>query len=340
MSTTQSAVTGVVYDNGSNVTQTPDNGESLWFLARFYLVAFIDVAGIMGNSLCVAVMTRKSLRSSQFALYTSVLAVSDTLIILQNVLHTYGRSMQLSPTMCGFILFLSYTSGTFSSWCIVQLTMDRFHAVIRPLEYYDQVHRKRAVIGLVISALLIMGFYSHCLIHAAYYSDPVSCWWAETFRKSQFYRIFLWLSTLVFSVMPFVIIITLNGAIIWHLKCKRSTVRNNSSELQRNGTIITLLAVSFCFVIFTSPVCVCDIYGYITGKNLAESNPFDNISFVLFELNYTCNFYIYCLTGSKVRNELRKILHCFCCHLRGAKAEVLTSQPNHPAKDTNGLTKL
>ena len=340
MSTTQSAVTGVVHDNGSNVTQTPDNGESLWFLARFCLVAFIDVAGIVGNSLCVVVMTRKSLRSSQFALYTSILAVSDSIIIIQNMLGTCDYvwpDLQLSRKTCGFNNFVAYSAGTFSSWCIVQLTMDRCYAVFRPLEYYDQVHRKRAVIGLVISALLIMGFYSHVIVHNEFKVDTGSCWWLDTFITTMFFTVFLWSSTFLFSLVPFAIVITVNSAIIWRIRFKNSSINGSSgSHTTNNGTIITLMTVSFCFILFTAPACVNSIIGLVTIDELARSTPWENVSVVLFELNFAINFYIYCLTGTKIRREVINL--CSCCTYHNTLIAVQNQRLNTYDKGNNNVT--
>ena len=184
MATTISPVSGTLYDIVNNTTQVaPPTSTGAWYVARVYLLFCIDVAGIIGNSLCVVVMTRKSLRSSQFALYASVLAVSDTVVLVLNLIRAFVSWSVFQHTMntCRIVNFVYYCASTFSSWCIVQLTMDRFHAVIRPLEYYDQVHRKRAVIGLVISALLIMGFYSHIIFNSDVSVEYNTCWWLDNF---------------------------------------------------------------------------------------------------------------------------------------------------------------
>ena len=83
----------------------------------------------------------------------------------------------------------------------------------------------------------------------------------------------------------------------------------DSCHRKQHGTIITLFAVSVCFVLFTSPICVNSIITFITGIGRDMSNPWEHISTILFELNYSFNFYLYCLTGSKVRSEVMKLFH-------------------------------
>ena len=89
------------------------------------------------------------------------------------------------------------------------------------------------------------------------------------------------------------------------LKTIRGGTESTSQALSKSATRGTgmLLAVSFAFIILTGPISIIQIWKEVPLL------VFD-IMAVLQYLNHGINGILYCVTGSRFRNELKKMFGC------------------------------
>ena len=193
------------------------------YIIAAYVRYVIDVIGLIGNVTCVAVMTRKSMRQSQFALYTGVLAVSDSAVLVRKLLEsieTLRPDVRISRAACGLSEFLFYFCSHFSSWSLVLLTCERFIAVMFPFDVNEILSRRKAVGALLITGALLVLINVHILWTIKLDSVYAICYWVPTFRQSTLLMVYTWAEMLIFSVIPLLVILSLNCIIIYKL-CRR-----------------------------------------------------------------------------------------------------------------------
>ena len=102
------------------------------------------ILGLVGNSLSFAVTVKTNLRKMSFAVYLSVLAVCDNVILLwTNVVGSlmsydlwYGKDVRhLHLFFCWSLGYAEYWLPQISSWCLVAFTIERAVAILYPQRY-------------------------------------------------------------------------------------------------------------------------------------------------------------------------------------------------------------
>ena len=294
-----------------------ENVTSQLEVSKFYVIAThiwkaIDVVGLIGNLLCLLVMTRKGMRHLPFAPIAAVLAVSDSCVLVNNFLYNVDLSLPdltIVTSYCELELFWYFFFSVFSSWCLVCITFERFIAVVWPLNCHIIISRKKAALILsVIATVLIL-----LDLHVFWNTDQDSygaCVWKEEFYLSLFHTIYTWVDISLFSIVPFILILTLNCLIICKLcRTEMGGAKALNNQKQRD-IVFTLFGVSLAFISLTSPMCIYTLKVYIMGQPFDVTSTWAIIGYVLQETNFAINFYIYCLTGNRVRQELKSIFSC------------------------------
>ena len=294
----------ITTESSVNVTDNTDNGIQISSQYMVYIMMCLCILGLLGNILCVLVMIRKGLRHLPFAVYSSTLAVSDSIVLIYHMLENINLLYPMSLHGCIIWRFIMQTCNQYSSWCLVQLTVERFVAVVIPLKCHEIITQTRAVVGLAITFVVL----SSVNVHIIWNWEPISCAWTESFRKSAWFFYYIGADILLYSSTPSLLLIVLNVIIIYKLFCTRTNVSAHQKKKQRK-IVVLLVGVSLAFLILTTPANVFIVMRYL-GYSNAESKSFLAIAYITFILNYGINFYIYSLTGGKVRDEFLKMVHC------------------------------
>jgi hypothetical protein len=75
-----------------------------------------------------------------------------------------------------------------------------------------------------------------------------------------------------------------------------------------------LLTVSFSFLLTTLPMNVCNVaLAFFQPRSLHNTVQFQlakTVAELLMYVNHSCNFFLYCATGRKFRQQLRRLLTC------------------------------
>jgi hypothetical protein len=190
--------------------------------------------------------------------------------------------------------------------------------------------------------------YQKCLIKA---NNP---------KYSYFFQnIFTWLDTSMQVILPFVIMVICNFNIIYKVLLTKS--KTNGKNLKRlrkiKGMCIMIVSVSVIFFVLEAPILIfiCLIQGQWVSQDWSHMDMAWTILNLMMYTNHVINFFSYCMTGTKFRRELLKllcvdkILNLFSNNLTHKQNGFVIDNPNRiftkkPIKsnrrDTNNLLNI
>ena len=143
--------------------------------------------------------------------------------------------------------------------------------------------------------------------------------------KSIITKIYSWFTIVINAVIPFTSLIHMNYVIVKTVRNSRKMFGSNveatgidarQKSMKSAETQLTtmLLLVTTLFLILLLPTYIRFIYAAFmipdTPSKLAMSLFFIEFSYKLFVTNSGINFFLYCVSGQKFRNDLKEILCC------------------------------
>lgn len=245
---------------------------------NFYYTPILVVLGTIGNLVSVSVFYNSKLRLQSTSQYLSALAISDTVFLFQllppwlNAGHWTGLFHK--EGFCQIFIYISYVTCCLSAWLVVAFTVERFVAVIYPLQRNAvcTVNRARNIILSLVATALILN------IPVLRFAIPTKNDCNINFEYLDYAARFNFVDTAVTFTAPLVIIIILNTLImigVWRLerarrrmmKAEQPGQRARPSRLlgcPRSQQRVTkmLLFVSSVFVILNLPAYTMRIVAY------------------------------------------------------------------------------
>ena len=306
--------TTIAYDQLPNVIRA----RNIWI----YGAALIIIFGTVGNVLSILVMARKSLRRHTTSLYLIVLAVVDTLVLYTGLLRYWIREVSgtdvrgASVPSCKIHIYSVYFLFQFEAWILVCVALERLAAIFVPLRAKRIFTKRFACIQLAITGVVLLGVNAH--FFWTYTLGDAEC---RSFHSSfvKFVEeIWPWVDFVVASLAPFVLMFSMNIAIIArlvYLHNMRKKNLNQSSDTKMTTMTGILITVNFAFLITTAPIA---IYLATELKWYAEATtPSDiaRLGVVWASVNLTAytnnaiNFILYIFSGPRFRKELLMMLH-------------------------------
>ena len=292
-------------------TIIPNPGDDMVGKVLFYIGLAIDFIGVVGNGLCMLVMLRKGMRSSPFAVCAFALAGSDMCVLINLFFYTVGVrwfNVILGTVQCKVFLFIFFFNMKFSSWALVHIAFERFAIVMWPLRCHLIVTRKRTILSLLVTAFILIGIDLHNLWTAELWHDV--CFWKVEFLFSTYHDVYLWIDVFLFFPIPFVLITVFNGHVILTLYRRNRKAISSADHRRQRETIVILVGLSIAFITFVAPNSVYTLIMVIMDQQYDATSLPARIALFLQEINFGINFYLYCLTGTKVRREVRQLLTC------------------------------
>ncbi|XP_052761840.1 P2Y purinoceptor 1-like [Mya arenaria] len=312
-----------------------------------YVTPFVLVLGLVGNGLSIVVFRTPTMKKMSASVYLAALAMADICTLLVYVLAEWLRRglPYLSPGIsvrllnidgiCQVLLYLSYVARFMSSWIIVAFTAERFSGVCFPLHTMHRKSRRILFCLLVTGAIFVI--YKPFLSGEYKIGKRTSC----TSIPKHIFLSFV-LDTIFVTViffLPLAIITTLNVLIVRTLYLRNRHTNDlfaENTKIRLEFTII-LFAITFFYVTFHMPYFVlwCRLQ-VLNGPHLPsvsrDKHFWDywigllNIARTVFYLNYCSNFFLYCITGTYFRNELRRLFSLRRQTHRVFKSHIRSSQ--------------
>ena len=164
-----------------------------------------------------------------------------------------------------------------------------------------------------------------------------------------YFSVWSWVDLFIFSLLPWLCLVVSNSVLLWTLKAsiRQAQLSLGSAHTdgfggrkkQASSITVTLFVVSMAFIVLNLPMSCFQLLGfyhhmvgsldyYYQSKVIAY---FHEIALALWQVNGAVNFYLYCLTGSKFRTELKKVFRCAMVGIKtraGATSSTGTSGHN------------
>ena len=314
----------------------------------FYVPPVLLIFGTFGNVVSFFILMKNVKKASTYS-YLSALAVMDLFVLYIGLLQLWIGQFTFeiknqANWLCKLIVFLGYVCSDTSVWLIIAVTAERFFVVYFPLQAPRLCNVKNARIVIVGITLLFGSINCHLLwsveLEIGHYNDTVV---QQCHAKGNFtllvHVIWPWVDAAIYSFVPFVLILVFNILIIRQVfmakktrskmltlsACQRHLVKpakyKNQCETSRKITCM-LLVISFTFLLTTLPVNIILIVSTVDTSYKEEIEPFakmqlaNALTTLLMYTNHCINFYLYCATGRKFREQFRSL----ACYLFSGKS--------------------
>ena len=279
----------------------------------------------------MTVIILRRLRSGWSAMnvYLTALALSDTAMLYSVALPMWSRKVldydvhAIHVVICKLFIWAMNTVAALSAWLLVALTAQRAASVVWPHRVNVICTRHKSVVTIVVISTMCSLLYSHTLYGFDLVESGNGTRWMCSFGSTDYQVFFasIWViaDLFIYSVFPCVFLIASNVVLGWKVTVAMKEARakfsagsecqKDSRQKKASSVTITIIIVSVAFVVITIPAQVYNtfFYGY-------ASSDFDyflyDFFFVYALSNFGWNFYLYCLTGSKFREEFKILFRC------------------------------
>ena len=267
-------------------------------------------------------------------IYMAAISINDSFMMFF-ALHDWLSSMQIfimNSTECKLSAFFISVILQNSTYQVLAMTTDKYIAIKWPHQasIYSTPERARNATIVIIICVLIYN------IPHLFLSKLVGMECLGYSVGGVFTKVYSMLSFCAYAVIPFVMLIYMNYIIVQKVRSSRKMFAGNGSHenVQRQGKpqtqsqisnmrqksmkntehqlTIMLLLVTILFMILMIPTYLRYVYTNFaprdTPANYASLMLFYHISHKLYTTNNGINFFLYCISGQKFRNDLKEIL--------------------------------
>ncbi|KAL4233086.1 hypothetical protein ACF0H5_007771 [Mactra antiquata] len=319
-------------------------GILLWKIVPPFLLLF----GMTGNVLTFLTLTRKQLRHEAMSVFLAALSVSDFIALLTGLLrqwikYTFDVDIRVDLTVsgCRFHWFIVYVSTQFSSWMLICVTIERGISTWMPHKRHLRYDVKGAGIAVAVTLGALICLDGHYLFGYSNVErlNENTTYIEKCVPSTKAYDNFViytwtWIDLCVFYLIPMIVLLIGNSLIIF--KVLQSYRRSHAAIVPVTGTNTngnrmssltkSLLLVSILFIVCITPVVVYPIgqpywQPGASDSKLAMMFFFEALANLFMYVNHSVNFVLYFLSGSRFRNEVKKLL----CYRRVAPGTEITT---------------
>ncbi|KAL8613861.1 hypothetical protein ACOMHN_032851 [Nucella lapillus] len=331
-----SGSSGNVSSGGGEDDEMSAEERELLLVTRFVMYGVLGnvlvVLGLLGNTLSIAVLCNRRMRSST-SYYLTSLAVYDNFILLTMLLFFNLPALgERVPTISGWFdtylimmpvwypLGLAAQMG--SIYTCVAFTVERFIAVCRPLHAANTCTKSRAK-----RTILLIFLWAILYNIPRYFHYQASSQWNNATQAHQtrvqvtefaqddvFRHVYIIYFQLLFMfLLPFLIISVLNTALVRAINRSRQQRQQMSTSATREHNLtVMLVAVIVVFLVCQFPTIVDNILVAIVKEakhnKVLEYQVLFTVCTFLVTINSSLNFVLYCLFGKKFRMVLCHVL--------------------------------
>ena len=320
----------------TNDTKTNPFLEEVQILFTFKMANYIALywfpilapIGLIGNTLSFFVMIKPNNRKMSTCIYMAAISINDNLMMclaLYSWMVTGIKVYEIHPFECefaGYWNFIQMQNGTYQ---VIAMTIDKYIAIKWPHKAATYSTAKRAKIT-VFGILICVFIYN---IPHIFISRKVGAQCIGYVVGGTFTIIYSWLSFTLNGIIPFVSLIYMNYFIVKLVRSShkmfggtesqcglkgQGQIRQNKMKITENQLTIMLLLVTTLFLILMTPAYVRYVYTQFanidTPGKYAGFVFYFHLSQKLYLTNNGINFFLYCISGKKFRNDLKELLCC------------------------------
>ena len=290
----------------------------------YYLVPF----SLVSNIFCFAVLFKRLGKSTAY-LFMANIAIWDAAAIFTRgvVVMVFIYAWKVGDTGCAIIRLFENICQPIAEWLVILLTVDRVIAVWFPFKYRSLCTMPRALVAYAFIVVMIIGVCSNSLwIYSGVYNRPHYMCSNKPEYKEQMKQ-FLWAFFIFQSLLPTIIVILLNVALVYRLRqnqsrmlSRKKSVRGQFNKMStENHVTVMALVLSVSFVLLLFPQTVFDIYyqEWDLDRNLgndAESYATYYVGltvvYLLVDINHSINVFLYFVSGTRFRSDALQLLMC------------------------------
>ena len=290
------------------------------------------VVGTCGNILSIVVLSRRRLSISTTSVYLRYLAVVDTLVLIignlrEFIYYTTNIDLrELSDASCRIHYWLSLNVTALSGWLLAILTIDRLINVKFAIWAKTSCSQKLALaICLTVTAVMflanshILGYLYRTEILVTSNATntsivlDVQCLPRSPQLLAFWLKIWPFLILILYSLVPIACLIACNimlaKVILQRNNAEKDTRLPPHSKYYRSTTRM-LFVVCSVFTAVSLPVCIflvleSRIFVGTSARSISKRRLGWTIVSLLMYMNNAINFFLYVLSGSLFRGELR-----------------------------------
>ncbi|CAG5134443.1 unnamed protein product [Candidula unifasciata] len=301
--------------------------------------------GTVGNILILFMLRTLRLGRTSMHVFLRALAVSDLCVLYTGLLRwwmvwSFGVDLRNQHTLlCKVHTWMVYVALYVSAWLLVFMTLERTCSACLPHRVNTFCTKRRACFLIAFIVIFQVCMQSHFLFgmtlaenndtgefnKSGKFNDSRKLTCLEISQEYHFFihNVYPLVDLVLLSLIPFILVILGNVVIIWktflslRTAARLNLTSNKSANLRRrraSSMTIILVCLSALFLLTTSPTCVFNMWergvggpdAMVAAMGSAKYELVWAIVSIVMYCNNTFNFYLYCLSGRKFRNEIRR----------------------------------
>ena len=291
---------------------------------RYWFAALVPI-GLVGNTLSFLVMIKPNNRKMSTCIYMAAISVSDN-IMMYICLHVFLidviKTHKWHHMECKFKNLIAFVALQSCTFLILAMTIDKYIAIKWPHKAATYSTPRRAKITAASLFVCSIVYNIPHLFLSSFMGDMCVAYGIDSLIT----RVYSWFSFVFNAIIPFILLIYMNFVIVKTVRKSRKSFGDNdrttgmdsrqkAMKNAENQLTIMLLLVTALFLILLCPTYVRFIYLAFadpsTPLEYANQILIFQITIRLYMTNSAINFFLYCISGKKFRNDLKEILCCF-----------------------------
>uniref|UniRef100_UPI00398E4825 probable G-protein coupled receptor 139 n=1 Tax=Pristiophorus japonicus TaxID=55135 RepID=UPI00398E4825 len=298
----------------------------------FYVI--LAVTALPVNLMAIVILSQRDCGlSTCITRYLVAMAVTDLLGVITEVILNQINSYFFPicfldiTTVCKVTTILRRTSIDCSVWLTVTLSFDRYVAICCQTLKAKYCTKKTTAVVIATTCILL------CLKNIPWYytyepgdkidNVPYFCYTKTSYFTEPGWVGFDWFDTVLTPLLPFTLILLLNALTVRHIlvasrvrqglrgQCKGEN-RSDPEMESRRKSVILLFTISGSFILLWL-LYVIEFFYYIITKTYDYSHNdslyiFEQVKFMLRNLNCCTNTFVYVVTQTKFREQFKNVV--------------------------------
>ena len=282
------------------------------------------------------VMIKGNNRKMSTCIYMAAVSINDNLMMVKALhrwLETVLNLQEWKPLECELSAYFAYVGLQNSTFQVVAMTIDKFIAIKWPHKaaLYSTPKRTKIIVVCVFVSVIIYN------IPHIFLTRVIGTICFASAAEGILTKVYSWVSFVLNAVIPFTMLIYMNSVIVEAVRKGRNMFGSNETDRPENSydryvvskvnkmrekamksaenqLSIMLLLVTTLVLVLLIPTYIRFIFITFFEPDTPEKHGIAmlvfQISHKLYHTNFGINFFLYCISGQKFRNDLKEILCC------------------------------